>query len=115
MMQGDVERVAITLNVAPTFEERVVDWLLERDGASGFTSYAAYGHGARQGELSVAEQVSGRQRRIEFRIELPRGSLESFTAALATSFAGTDLYFFVSPLLRSGHLRDTLPALPASA
>lgn len=115
MMQRDEERVTITLNVAPTFEERIVDWLLECDVAPGFTSYSAYGHGARQEELSLAEQVSGRQRRIEFRIELPRGSLESFIAALAPSFAGTDLYFFVSPVLRSGHLRDTLPASPGTA
>jgi len=100
------EHVAITLNVAPAFEERVVDWLLARDSA-GFTSYVAFGHGARQDELSLAEQVQGRQRRIEFRIELPSGALEAFVSALTTSFAATDLYYYVSPVLQSGHLRRT--------
>ena len=99
------ERVAIAINVAPAFEERVVDWLLARDAASGFTSYAAFGHGARQNELSLAEQVQGRQRRVEFRIELPSGVLDAFIATLTASFAGTDLYYYVTPVVRSGHLR----------
>jgi hypothetical protein len=105
MSAAPEERVAIALNVAPAFEERVVDWLLARDAASGFTSYAAFGHGARQDELSLAEQVQGRQRRIEFRVELPNGALDAFVAALTASFAGTDLYYYVTPVLRSGHLR----------
>lgn len=100
------QRQAVTLNVAPTLEERIVDWLLDRDAASGFTSYAAHGHGARHAGLSLAEQVSGRQRRVEFRIELPEAALDEFLAELTASFGGFDLYYFVSPVLRSGHLRE---------
>lgn len=96
--------VAVTVNAPPAFEERVVDWLLSRD-APGFTSYAAHGHGATSAELSVAEQVSGRQRRVEFRIEVAAAELDGFLDALTTEFAGTDVYFLVSPVLRSGHLR----------
>lgn len=105
MSQPQEQRVALTLNVAPTFEERVVDWLLEREAVAGFTSYAAHGHGSRHDELSLAEQVSGRQRRLEFRVELPAAMLDGVVAALAESFAGTDLYYYVTPVLRSGHLR----------
>jgi len=105
MSDTQEERVAIALNVSPAFEERVVDWLLARDAESGFTSYAAFGHGARQDELSLAEQVQGRQRRVEFRIELPSGALDIFVAALTASFAGIDLYYCVTPVSRSGHLR----------
>jgi hypothetical protein len=96
----------ITLNVAPSLEERVVDWLLDRDAAVGFTSYAAYGHGARHAALSLAEQVSGRQRRVEFRVELPEAALDEFLAELMARFGGFDLYYFVSPVVRSGHLRE---------
>jgi hypothetical protein len=99
------ETVAVTINVAPGFEERIVDWLLARDVASGFTTYAAYGHGAHQDELSVAEQVSGRQRRMEFRIEIPAAALEDLVQDLTARFAGVDLYYFVTNVLRSGHLR----------
>jgi len=100
------ERVAVTLNVPPAIEERVVDWLLDRDATSGFTTEAVHGHGSRHGNLSVAEQVGGRQRRVEFRIELPVVALEAFVADVTESFAGVDLYYFVIPVLRSGHLRD---------
>jgi hypothetical protein len=96
---------AVTLNVAPAAEERVVDWLLGREETAGFTSYTAFGHGAEHDDLSVAEQVTGRQRRIEFRLELLEPLVEPFLAALIAAFDGTDLYFFVTPVLRSGHLR----------
>ena len=114
MTEPSEPTAAITLNVAPAFAERIVDWLLGRDGTPGFTSYAAHGHGARHDELSIAEQVSGRQRRVEFRVELRRRELEAFLAALIADFTGTDLYYFVSPVERSGHLRD-LPARRPSA
>jgi hypothetical protein len=108
MTNASEETVAITLNVLPTFEERIVDWLLDHDTVSGFTSYAAHGHGARHDGLSVAEQVSGRQRRVEFRVELPAAALDGILTSLAAAFGGTDLYYYVTPVLRSGHLRRTV-------
>ena len=101
---AETSMVAVTVNAPPAFEERVVDWLLSRD-TPGFTSYAAHGHGSTSEDLTVAEQVSGRQRRIEFRIDVAAAALDGFLAALTAAFAGTDLYFSVSPVLRSGHLR----------
>jgi Protein of unknown function (DUF3240) len=107
MIDAEQDRVAVTLNAAPALEERVVDWLLTHAAAGGFTSYAAHGHGVRHDALSVAEQVSGRQRRIEFRTEVAAAELEEFLRLLAARFAGTDLYYFVTPVLRSGHLEET--------
>jgi hypothetical protein len=97
--------VAVTINVAPAAEERLIDWLLGRDETAGFTSCAAFGHGTNHDELSVAEQVTGRQRRVEVRLEIAETAIESFLAALIAEFAGTDLHYFVTPVLRSGHLR----------
>ncbi len=97
----------VALNVAPALEERVVDWLLEREEDAGFTSYVANGHSSDHGHLSVAEQVSGRQRRLEFRIELPADSLDTFVGGLKAAFGGADVYFVVTPVIRSGHLRET--------
>lgn len=100
--------VTMTINVLPTFEERVVDWLLDHEAIAGFTSHAAHGHGSSHDGLSVAEQVSGRQRRTEFRVELPAAALDGLLASLAQNFADTDLYYYVTPVLRSGHLRRTV-------
>jgi hypothetical protein len=98
--------VMLTFNVPPASEERFVDWLLSSDVVTGFTSYAAYGHGANQDHLSVAEQVSGRQRRIEFRIQLPAETVDGVIGTLTTDFRGADLFFVVTPVLRSGHLGE---------
>ena len=42
--------------------------LLGRAGVSGFTSYHARGHGEVNEEMSLAEQVSGRRKRLQFEI-----------------------------------------------
>ena len=96
--------VMVTLNAPPALEPRLVDWLLERDGDGGFTSYAAHGHGSR-GPLSVAEQVSGRQKRVELRVELPSEDLAALLGELRARFSGADVYFVVTPVIASGHLR----------
>ena len=75
------------------------------EDVTGFTSVTAYGHGANDGELSVAEQVTGRQKRAEVRLEMAVDAVDTLLAALAAAFDGTELYYFVTPVLRSGHLR----------
>jgi hypothetical protein len=102
-------KIALTLNVAPALEEHLFDWLLARDDATGFTSYAAHGHGARDDRLSVAEQVSGRQRRLEIRVELRASELDGLLAALARDHGGADLHWFVVPIVRSGRLGGDRP------
>jgi hypothetical protein len=104
---GQDGRVAVTLSVLPALEERVVDWLIDRDVATGFASYAASAHSADHSALSAAEQVSGRQQRLEFRVELARDALDDFLSGLAGRFGGADLYYYVVPVLRSGHMRRT--------
>lgn len=97
-------KVALTLNALPALEERLVDWLLARDDVAGFTSYPVHGHAARHDELTVAEQVAGKQRRHEIRVELRAAELDDFIAALARDHGEADLYWFVVPVVRSGHL-----------
>jgi hypothetical protein len=96
-------KVAFTLNTSRALEERLVDWLLARDDVTGFTSYAVQGHAARDYELSAAEQVAGRQRRQEIRVELRSTDLDAFVAALERDHGEADLYWFVVPVVRSGH------------
>jgi len=108
MSEQAVTMVAVTLNVAPAAEERVIDWLLGGEETTGFTSYMAFGHGADHDDLSIAEQVTGRQRRVEIRLDLRQPQVEPFLAKLIAAFDGTDLYYFVAPVLRVGHLRKRM-------
>jgi hypothetical protein len=115
MSEFTASSVLVTLNAPPALEEGIVDWLLEREEAPGFTSCSVHGHGTHHEDLSVAEQVSGRQRRVEFRVEVETAMLEGFSAALTEDFAGADLYFFVVPVLRSRHLLEARAPRPTSA
>lgn len=104
---GGKGTVAVTLNAPPALEERLVDWLLERE-VPGFTRYAAHGHSSRPGQrLTIAEQVSGRRRRVEFRVELDAANVEHFLTELRAVIRNADVYYFVTPLLASGHLGGT--------
>lgn len=96
--------VMVTLTLAPALEERVIDWLLGRQDVEAFTGYAAYAHAATGSELSVAEQVSGRRRRVEIRVELHAQALDDWLAALSEAFGGADMSYLVAPVLRSGRL-----------
>ena len=95
---------AVTLSIAPALEERVIDWLLARGDVAAFTSAAVHVYGADSRSLSVAEQVSGRQRRVELTIELPAIGVEGWLEELATAFVGREVGYRVTPVLRSGRL-----------
>jgi hypothetical protein len=97
--------VAVTLSVSPTLEDRLVDWLLARSDVAAFTSGVVHAYGADSGALSLAEQVSGRQRRVELTVELPVGAIATWLEDVATAFAAMDVRYRVTPVLLSGHLR----------
>jgi len=101
--------VSVTLSLAPTLEERIIDWLLDREDIETFTGFTTYSHGVASGELSVAEQVKGRRHRVELRIELEADVLDGWLAALAEAFGGADVSYAVTPILRSGRLRRPAP------
>jgi len=100
------EQVLIVLTVAPTLETQLIDWLLARSDVAGFSSCAIHGHGSRHDHLSIAEQVTGRQRRLQFQLQLDRRHYGSVLADLGTDFAGTDLHYWVTPILAAGHLGE---------
>jgi len=104
MIADSTEQVLIVLTGPPTLESQLVDWLLSRDDGLGFSSSAVHGHSTRHDHLSIAEQVSGWQRRLQIQVQLDRSLLERFIAELAEEFTGTDLHYWVIPLLAGGDL-----------
>lgn len=96
-------QVLAVVTVPPALESQLVDWLLLDDDA-GFTSMAVHGHGTGHEHLSIAEQVSGKQRRVQFQIQLDAAKLDAFLAGLHAEFAGADLHYWAVPILAGGHL-----------
>jgi hypothetical protein len=114
MRESYAEQVAVSINVPPALEDDLIDWLLVRDSGSGFTAYAAYGHGSAHEHLTVAEQVRGRQRRSIFRVVLASAEFECFLADLESRFGGADVYYFAVPVLRSSHFGGSSRERPTS-
>ena len=94
----------LTLIAPVGLEETLVDWLLEHASSHGFCSGPINGHSASHDSLTVAEQVSGRQRQIRFEVHAPEGEVNLMLERLRGDFADAGIHFWVVPLLESGKI-----------
>jgi nitrogen regulatory protein PII len=94
----------LILNIAPQLEEEVVDALLALPVVVGFTCQQVYGSG-KHSHMSLAEQVSGRRRRLQFELVLQESDVDAVLRQLRTQ-TGADSVFWVEPVSRFGKLRD---------
>ena len=98
------ETSLLTLIAPVGLEEPLVDWLLEHASNHGFCSGPINGHSASHESLTVAEQVSGRQRQIRFEVHAQEGEVNLMLERLRGDFADTGIRFWVVPLLESGKI-----------
>ncbi|MGD8357016.1 MAG: DUF3240 family protein [Lysobacterales bacterium] len=103
----------LRLNIPPSLEEDVVDFLLGSGEIKGFQTVPVRGHG-QVGAMSIAEQVAGRRHRIQFEIVLEEEELESLLEELGNAFPVRDAIYWVSPIVRSGRLSTSDSSKPAS-
>ncbi|WP_150046163.1 MULTISPECIES: DUF3240 family protein [Methylomonas] len=94
----------VTIHVAPTLEEAMVDCLLTFETAQGFSSFPVYAHDHRNEGLSVAEQVTGRQRKVGFQMYIDKQLLAPVLSKIKTEFSGTGFHYWIVPVLEHGTL-----------
>jgi nitrogen regulatory protein PII len=92
----------LILNTRPELEEDLVDYLLSLSCVSGFTSYPVRGHGHHQ-NLSVAEQVSGRRKRLQVELMLEEDAVPTVLSGLVEN-VGRDINWWRMPVMDSGML-----------
>lgn len=95
---NEFEQALVVITTAPNLEEPIIDWLLAREQQTGFTSMPVFGHSSRHDHLSSAEQVSGRQRRLQFQIQLDVAGVKPFVQELGEEFECADLHYWIQPL-----------------
>jgi hypothetical protein len=93
----------LRLNIPPTLEEDIVDFLLAADEIGGFQSSEVNGHG-QVGAMSIAEQVAGRRRRVQFEIILEEERTDALLGRLREAFPLRDVIYWVLPVRQSGRL-----------
>jgi len=104
MIEMNQTEALVTLNVPPDLEEPIVDWLLAREDGTGFTSFPVYGHSTSHAGLSPTEQVTGRQRRQQFQIQIRADNVNEFIDNVRQSFGAAGIHYWVLPLTLGGHL-----------
>ena len=98
----DNKEFLITLNVPPSLEEAVVDCLLTFEAEHGFSSIAINAHDHKNEGLSLAEQVTGRQRKIRFQMYIAQQDLNQLLDRLKTDFSGAGIHYWVLPVIEKG-------------
>ena len=102
----DADQVLVILSAHPRLDEQIVDWLLQRDSGLGFSSFRIRGHSGDHGQLTVTEQVSGRQNRIRFEVALNHDRLSAFLEQFVEAFDGSDIHYWALPILTSRDLNS---------
>jgi len=92
------QRMLALLTIPPALEEVLIDVLLAHEATSAFTSVVAHGHGTDHDQLSLAEQVSGRRRQVQFQIELAESDAQGLLTALFDAIPGGDFHCCFLPL-----------------
>lgn len=92
----------LVLTLAPVLEEDLIDYLLSLEQVEGFSSQTVYGYGE-HGTLSVAEQVAGRQRRMQYSVLLPQTEIASLVGGLAAR-VGSDIRYWEQPIQGYGRV-----------
>ncbi len=96
------ELCLLVLNTSPTLEEVLVDYLLLQECVAGFSSYTVYGHGQHTG-LTVAEQVTGKRKRMQYEMVVKRADVPTILAALASE-VGRDIVYWEQPVSSYGRV-----------
>lgn len=107
MTQGLSAQGLLILIVPPNLEEMLVDFLLLQTAVSGFTSSKVNGHGAvnvmangdARAALSLVEQVSGRQQRVQFMLHAAIDDLQNLVVTLKTTFKSSDVHCILLPMV----------------
>lgn len=95
----------LTLVYPASAEDQIIETLLESElPLSGFTTFAAEGHGLDFESASSKERVRGRVRRGVLVIVLPRERLGSVLAEVASAVPVPHLMHWVEPVESCGRL-----------
>ena len=97
------DKLMLILNVPPGLQENLVDWLLE-DNRTGFTSSMVFGHSSNIKNYNLTEQVTGRQKRVEFQVISEGDGIDSLLKALREEFHGTGVHYWIVPVIDEGRL-----------
>lgn len=94
----------VIINAPLSLEEMLVDCLLTLESDHGFSSFPVNVHHHENLGLSLAEQVSGRQRQICFQIHIDEDGAKLLFQRLQEEFSGAGIQYWVMPIMVSAEI-----------
>lgn len=94
--------VLLTIIAPQGLEEGLIDWLLAHHPTTRFSSQPVDCHGVAHEILTAAEQVTGRQRRTEIRLQVPVETARALCLALGQVFPHSEIHYWLMPVIESG-------------
>ena len=94
----------VNLYVPSALEEAVVDALLTLESENGFSSFPVNLHHHENRKLTLAEQVSGRQKQLCFQIYIGEAVVQALINKLKDEFGGAGIYYQILPIIESGKI-----------
>lgn len=104
-----VSEQGLLILIAPlSLEETLVDILLQKPEISGFTASYVSGHGRELAEsmtlLSMVEQVSGRQKRVQFMMHAEFSQLRTLIKEFKQVYGNMGLHYILMPVTEAQSL-----------
>jgi hypothetical protein len=94
----------LSLVIPPALSDLLVDWLLEQPEVGGFISLPVNGHGGEEHAMSAAEKVAGYSRGWMIQTHMPQKQACTLLGRLKNDFDGSDVHYWITPLIVGGHL-----------
>ncbi len=104
------DKCLLVITVPPSLEDPLADWLISQEQPVGFSSTSVNGHGEGHEGYTLAEQVRGSRRNIQFQIQTTQHRARAMLAGMERDFRHADLRYWIMPLLEAGRFRDRTTA-----
>ncbi|MDC9729388.1 MAG: DUF3240 family protein [Methyloprofundus sp.] len=99
------QEVLVSINVPPILEEEFVDCLLAVDEIESFNSRLVNSHSRHaHEEMSIAEQVAGRKKLVNFQVYILEGHIFTLISQLKRYFSESGIQYWVLSVLSKGNL-----------
>lgn len=97
----------LTIICSPALEDVLTHWLLSQENIPGFTSSKTFGHSSDTKNLTLNEQVEGRQQTVMFQIHMDTDMADTMVNLLKAEFGDAHIHYWLTPVISSGNLKNS--------
>ncbi len=94
----------LTLIAPQSIEEELVDFFLDSEHQFGFTSLQVRGHSLQHGGMSLIEQVTGRQQKIQFQVLVDESQVCDICERLESVLSNAGIHYWFTPTFLQGRI-----------